>query len=359
MDLTGGLELSEDEVTGETPSSPTYREGVSMWIWDDAGRVGLPRIAVEAVGAKWETARDATVNLALPDGRVLLVFATEPPYPAADAAGRPRVFGAGPLRFDCVEPFAFWRLAFDGHALETTVEDQVAGRTPLPVFEAQVIATRADGTAGAARPNSDIASRSTVPLAIEVEARMAAPAWKQGSLGGAGFIPGEDRFEQLFTAEGLVRIGGQEIPFAGGGLRIHRKGGNRTASSDFFGHCWHSALFSNGKAFGFIRYHPRPDGSQKFSEGWVMEDGLVVPAQVIDTPWIKRAQASGEKFAISLRTPKGEVGIDGETTMSVLFPKRERDGLTFPPLQQGIARYSWDGESAYGMIERSAYFESQ
>jgi hypothetical protein len=138
INLAGGLELSEDEVTADTPSSPTYREGVSMWIWDDAGQVGLPRIAVEAVGAKWDSARDATVNLTLPDGRILLAFATEPPYPATDEAGRPTVFGAGPLRFDCVEPFAHWRLAFEGHALETTVEDQVAGRTRVRAWQNQI-----------------------------------------------------------------------------------------------------------------------------------------------------------------------------------------------------------------------------
>jgi hypothetical protein len=92
----------------------------------------------------------------------------------------------------------------------------------------------------------------------------------------------------------------------------------------------------------------------------VLDDGQVIPAQVLDPPWIRRAQASGEQFAFTLRTPKGDVHVDGETSMSVLFPKRERsDGSAFPPLQQGIARYSWDGESAYGMIERSAYFESQ
>jgi hypothetical protein len=89
-----------------------------------------------------------------------------------------------------------------------------------------------------------------------------------------------------------------------------------------------------------------------------MQDGQVIPAQVVDTPWIKIAQASGEHFSIGLRTSNGDIRIEGETSMSVLFPKREmQGGSSFPPLQQGIARYSWDGDSAYGMIERSAYFE--
>ena len=69
MDLTGGMDLGEDEVTTTVPADPAYREGTSMWLWDDEGRVGLPRIAVEALGATWDRARNASVNVALPDGR--------------------------------------------------------------------------------------------------------------------------------------------------------------------------------------------------------------------------------------------------------------------------------------------------
>jgi hypothetical protein len=46
--------------------------------------------------------------------------------------------------------------------------------------------------------------------------------------------------------------------------------------------------------------------------------------------------------------------------MSVFFPMRTiRPGLSFPPLQQGIARYRWDGVEVYGMIERSAYMDGE
>ena len=78
IDVTGGLDGATDEVTAATPTVPTYREGTSMWVWDDQGQVGLPRVAVEAVGATWETAQMATLNLALPGGRVLLAYANEP-----------------------------------------------------------------------------------------------------------------------------------------------------------------------------------------------------------------------------------------------------------------------------------------
>jgi hypothetical protein len=331
-DRTAGLDAAIDEVTADTPSDQDYREGTSMWIWDDAGRVGLPRIAIECVGATWDTARMVMVNVTLPDGRNCIAFDNVPAHPVADAEGRPRVLGAGPIRFECIEPFAHWRLTFNGQVATVTVQDQIGGR---------------------ARREDDIGSSEQ--LMIEIDARMAAPPWMQGSLGGQGFIPGEQRFEQLFNAAGTVRIADEEFPVAGGGLRIHRKGANRTPTSDFFGHAWQSALFPSGRAFGYIHYYPRPDGSLKFVEGWLMDaDGEVLAAQVVETPWMHDMQPSGEDVSVTFRTSRGDVRIDGATVMSTFHPQRQvEEGVPFPTLQQGIARYQWDGEKALGMIERS------
>jgi hypothetical protein len=340
MDLTAGLDPTVDEVTAETPSNPEYREGTSMWLWDDAGRVTLPRVGLESVGAGWESARMVTVNVARLDGRVYVVWDDVPPHPAIDAAGRPRVLGAGPLRFECIEPFVRWRFVFEGKAAETTVDDQIAGRAPR---------------------GRDTAAASSVPVAVDLDTRMAAPAVVQGSLGGIGRPVGEHRFEQVFVAEGRVQIGAEEIPFKGGGLRIHRKGRNRTAPSDFFGHCWQSALFPSGRAFGLNHHHPRPDGSLKFLEGWVMyEDGQVLAAQIRSTPWMHSMQPSGEDVSLTFDTARGEVHIAGETVASTFLPTRQTRGggasegaAMFTNLQQGTARYRWDGEDTFGMIERS------
>ncbi|MFI5047185.1 MAG: hypothetical protein ACHQIG_08975 [Acidimicrobiia bacterium] len=334
IDLTGGMDPATDEVTSETPTTEAYREGTSMWIWDDAGQVGLPRVGVECVGATWETARMVTLNLALPDGRVLSAFANERPHPVTDADGHSRILGAGPLRFVCVEPFDHWRLEFDGVAAVTTVEDLIAGN---------------------ARRGGEDGAEST-PLRIDIDGRMAAPPWVQGSQDPDGqFIVGEERFEQLFTASGVVSVDGDTINLTGGGLRIHRKGGNRSDYNDFFGHCWQSARFPSGRAFGFIHYTPRPDGSVKYHEGWLMDDGEVESARVVDTPWLGHMQPRGEDVGFTLRTRRGEIRIEGETSLSSFAPERPiGDGVTFPTLQQAIAKYRWDGEEAYGMIERSS-----
>src|ERR1044071_9192959 len=105
IDVTGGLDLSEDDVTAVTPTAPNYREGTSMWMWDDSGVVGLPRVAIEAMGGLWDDPRFASANGPSGGHPVLVVRVHAPPFPVRDDAGRPRVLAAGPLSFRCVEPF--------------------------------------------------------------------------------------------------------------------------------------------------------------------------------------------------------------------------------------------------------------
>ena len=64
-----------------------------------------------------------------------------------------------------------------------------------------------------------------------------------------------------------------------------------------------------------------------------------------------------------LETAAGRVRIDGETVLSthdITDPAgvpadqlARMANWTFPALQQAGVRYTWDGESAYGMLERS------
>ena len=90
----------------------------------------------------------------------------------------------------------------------------------------------------------------------------------------------------------------------------------------------------------------------------MIDGGRRLAAQVLDTPWLQHMQPGGENISFTLRTARGDVHVEGQTSMSAFFPQREMgEGVTFPPLQQGIARYRWDSEEAYGMIERSAYIQ--
>ena len=338
-DFTGGADPAIDEFTARAPQDPDYREGMNIWIWDDSGKIHLPRLGVESVGKGWTNDRMVHANIAWPDGRVLTMWEHgHAPLAVEDASGRPRVYGAGPLRFDLIEPFSRLHLTFDGKLVETTLKDQI------------------DGTGQAAvNPPADTVLPGTASVKLDLEISGLAPPWFQGSFGGKDYVPGEHRFEQLHRVKGAITVKGERSEFSGGGLRIHRKGANRTPHGDFFGHVWHSAFFPSGRAFGFIHYYPRPDGSPKFCEGWAIEeDGKMVPAEILDRPWLQSSQVHDDTFSFVIRTAKGESRVEACSHASVFAPERETGlGATFPILQQGIGFFRWGGEEAFGMIERS------
>ncbi|MDY6995902.1 MAG: hypothetical protein SW019_04860 [Actinomycetota bacterium] len=343
-DLTGGIDLTREDVFAERPDDPQMRDSVSFWVFDGDGAVGLPRIGIEALAATWE-AHQMQINVAFPDGRVYRLREEAAARPPFDAHGRPRVLGAGPLAFTCVEPFDVWRLAFDGPATQTSSTDLIAGRKNGP----------------------------SVDLRFEVEARMAVPPWVQGALQPdadtqlrtslVGNLMGGPRYEQLFRATGWVEVGGQRQDFTGTGLRIRRQGVRKLEG--FWGHCWQSALFPSGRAFGYIAYPPRPDGEPAFNEGYLFDgDGALIPARVVSAPWLTRLRPPGEDVSVVLETERGTVPIAGETVVSthdITDPSEvpadvlaKMANWSFPALQQAGVRYRVDGEEAIGMLERSS-----
>jgi hypothetical protein len=336
VDLTGGLDDEREFVFARQPDDPDMRESVNAWLWDDSGGpVGLPRVGVEAVADQWET-HDLQLNVTTATGRNLNRFGTGPVHPALGSDGKPRLLGAGPLVFELVEPFRHWRMRFQGLATPTAVEDQIAGR-------------RSDAT--------------EVPVLIDIDIRSTVPPWENGALLPAarrvldeqdeGALMGGPRFEQLSRATGTVRIGDEERAFDGGALRVRRQGVRRLGT--FRGHAWQSAVFPSGRAFGYITYPPRDDGLATYNEGYLFEgDGRLVPAWVVEAPWLRRLQPSGEDVSVVLETAKGTTRIEGASIMSnFMVMGGVGSSADFPVLQQAIARYSWDGETAQGMMERS------
>jgi hypothetical protein len=344
IDLTGGIDPAREYMFAERPDNPEMRDSVSFWVFDDRGGLGLPRIAIEAVGANWQ-AHGLQVNVAFPDGRVYRLREDGKSWPVDGPNGKPSVLGAGPLAFTCVEPFDVWTMTFDGKAVATSSANLAAGRKDGPLTD----------------------------LRFEVEAHMSVPPWVQGALRAdavsalktsvEGDLMGGPRYEQLFRATGCVRVAGREHSFTGSGLRIRRQGVRRLEG--FWGHCWQSALFPSGRAFGYIAYPPRPDGRPTFNEGYLFDgDGDLVPARVVEAPWLTRLQPLGEDACVVLETNNGTERIEGETVVSTHditdpseVPPEQLAKLanwTFPALQQAGVRYRWDGEDTIGMLERSS-----
>lgn len=333
IDLTGGLDAAREHVFPECPGEPGMRDAVNMWVSDDRGAVGLPRFAVEACAPGWDR-HELQVNVGLGDGRVFRLREAYPSLPTTGPDGESSVFGAGPLVFRCVEPFRTWTAEFDGTATETSAEALIA----------------------------DDAQGPAVDLAFTVEATMAVPPWIQGTLfpeaaemlatSIEGKLMGGPRYEQLFRATGSVWVAGEEHPFTGSGLRIRRQGVRDV--TEFWGHCWQSALFPSGRGFGYIAYPPRPDGTESYNEGYLFTgDGDLVPAKVLKAPWLTRLVPRGDDATVVFESALGVTEIEGETVFST-FELGLPEYPQFPILFQGGARYRWDGEETYGMLERSS-----
>jgi hypothetical protein len=332
-DLTGGLDPAREYAFTEPQTTDGMQEGVNWWLWDDAGGFGMPRFAVEAVAPDWGT-HQIMVSLVEPSGQLLRNWTSAPADPVIGPSGKATHFGAGPLKFDCLEPFRRYRGVYDGDAMVGSFDEM-------------------------ARPGFSTDKRAALKFDIECEPSV--PPWVQGAMSqdakermATGTVEGEfmggERLEQLCKVRGRIWIRGQERAFSGGALRIRRKGVRKI--SGFWGHCWQSAQFPSGKAFGYIAYPPGADGQPSYNEGFVFGgDGELIPARVVEAPWLTHFQFSGEDVGLVLETAQGRVRIEGESFGGM--PTIAQGGNDFPPLFQSIVRYRWDGEEAFGMMERS------
>lgn len=337
FDLTGGVPQEREFVVAEKPEDG-LRDAVNVWIEEENGLFAM-RIGVEAVGNAWDR-HEFWLDVAFADGRVLSKRGdgeTHSPY-GADA--RARVRGTGPVRFECVDPFRRWTVSYKGQAAETSARELI--------------------------DDPDFAQTRWTYLNIAVEMEMSAPPWVPGSLlpeaaealGGAQGSFMSPRYEQLFRCNGTLTVDGETRSFKANGLRIRRTGFR--AFAGFWGHCWQSAVFPDGRAFGLNIYPPREDGGPNYAEGWIIDhDGQRVPARPVEVPWLRRFVTGAEDVSLVLETLDGRrVAIAGTTFVNV----RSRGGFAkpvdwpadFPLVQQSHAFYTWDGQRTTGMIERSS-----
>src|SRR5439155_15630202 len=146
-DLSGGLDARHEAFLTQPPTNPEVRDSATLWVMDANGAIAFPRITVDAIASHWDRPW-VQLNVVLADGRALRVWDRFPLY------GSSSVLGAGPLRFECIEPFRRWIVSFDGEAEQSTTERQMQGHL------------------GGTR----------VALSFHVEAEMAAPPWRMGGM---------------------------------------------------------------------------------------------------------------------------------------------------------------------------------
>ena len=324
-DLSGGLDVGHEAFLTERPAHPEVRDSATLWVMDGSGAIAFPRITIDAIGSHWEQPW-VQLNAVLADGRAFRVWDQFPLHEGSS------VLGAGPLRFECVDPFRRWVVSFDGEAEQSTTQAQMRGAL--------------GGT--------------KVPFGFHIEAEMVAPPWLMGGMtpeaaklmaaAAEGALLGGLRYEQLCRVNGQANVAGEDYPISGTGMRVRRQGIRNMGAAT--GHCQHSALFPSGRAFGLIALAPRSDGSASFNEGFVITaDGERKAVRVMQAPWMKRLVATGEDASLVLDSGDGTVRIAGQTLMTV-FDHHLFEMADVSVLEQGVARYVWDGEETIGLIER-------
>lgn len=333
-ELTAGLALEDDYFFGDKPNFDWLREGCSFWFFDDAGNFAIPRIGIEAEPHSWENRR-YSANFAFPDGRVLLDQGVGEIHSPFDRAGGSAVLGAGPLSFQCIEPFRQWRVIYDGVAVDSHVDRQISG---------------------------DVDLDCKIPLKYELDITMVVPPWLQdvspenfstwgkGKQRDALSVGLGWRFEQMLRGTGKLHLDGESREFTFSGMRVKRRS-VRTDGLFLRGHCWQCAVFPDGRAFGYLSYPPHQDGFEPWSEGFIYQDGKMYQATPLKMPWLNDIAASGQDVSLELMSDLGVTRISGTTVNSTWGISR--GALAGFALQQTGVAYSWDGTKSYGMLERS------
>lgn len=330
-DFTGGLDPDKDLALPAQPTDLEMRESVSVWLYEENGAFGFPRMGIEAEAASWNDRR-LQAAFTFPDGRVLNGAARGAPPPTEGG----RVIGAGPLSFRCLEPFRRWTMSYDGTALDGTVQEQI---------------DRSFGNRGAKH------------IKLHVDMTMVTPAWVQAT----GLSPTMSqiekdnaaamgigyRFEHHLRAKGTFEIDGRSHEFRGVGTRIHRQSVRRLEG--FFGHCWLSAVFPDGSAFGSLAYPPREgtEGDYAYNDAVLYKHGRLYRARILRAPFLRRIVPAGDELVLELESELGRTVIEGTTALnSFRIGNPDIGGLN---LQQGGALFRWENQQAYGMVERSTH----
>jgi hypothetical protein len=247
--------------------------------------------------------------------------------------------------FRCVEPFRKWVVSYDGEAFAGSVQRQI-------------------GREFAVYADAGPYSFPRTAISYEVELTMVAPAWVQDyrteKLGGmsdkervdAGLMGYGYRIEQLFRGEGTLTLDGASRDFKAVGSRIHRQSVRPMAA--FRGHCWQSAAFPDGRAFGYIAYPLRAEESEedRYNIGYFYQNGRMYPARARSIPFLRKIVPRGDDVSVELETELGVTRIGGSTELSTFHLGSQ--GVNGFNNQQSGACYRLDGMTAFGMIERSS-----
>jgi hypothetical protein len=340
-ELSSGLDPERETVCTTPPVQPFWSENMMFALYDPTTQVGL-MLHLGSRPDDWSMWHDQAYVMLPPDrmpeeGGVAWMWAFHRTAPERRPAG-------ANLAFRCIEPFARWRIEFDGYMLLTPNREMTTGLAREGLHHRVVV----DLDVEMVTPAWDLAAAATRPTA---RGTWASQSWA------------EHHYQQLHRASGTVRVGTEEIPFLGYGWRDHSEGARGAAEpgtkAPWGGHCTAAAVFpASGRAWSFSRYH-QPDGTISLDAGYVVVDGQLVPARVGQTPRLDRLQLDGEVLPTTMAWEGGALDVTMTTQRSLWMAMRlgQVVGLDLegPGMMYVINHGSteWDGEIGTFYVERS------
>jgi len=244
---------------------------------------------------------------------------------------------AGPLlRFRCVEPFKRWRVEFNGPATRSKRSDLSTGL-----------------------------ARDTVRQVVDMDLDVACvtPVWDavrtttHGSM--TEQVWAHDHYQQLLRITGTVTTGGTTYTIDTTGVRDHSRGQRGHAMDQWGGHTLIHLLFPSGRALGIQEMYDL-SGTPNFDMAYVMEaDGTWHQARTVSAPRITSPDAP-KAVELVVESDLGKHHLTGEMLctwpvssqglhMSIGADPDGQFGVFLP----GHARWTWNGETSFGLTERS------
>lgn len=232
--------------------------------------------------------------------------------------------GANALRVECVEPFAEWRLSFDGAFRELQASQLRRGLCTGGVWQAGQ---------------------------VELNFQSHAPLWSQVSAPTSMQGIAKAHYEQPIKFEGEVRMSGRSERVAGLGLRDHSYGARKLSPQ--FDTLWFNAQFPSGRCLLISRFTTAD--KQTFDEAHITTENKIYNAEIVALNPLEHVSV-GAKFHATLRSELGLSEIEGVFRHAVpisLMGQREHvpgwDSTNGGYLYyDGSLRYEWDGEIGSG-----------
>jgi hypothetical protein len=315
----------QDEYMHALEEASNFNESMYFNVFDPSERIGgFLRLGNRAN----EGYAELTTCVYLPDGRVAFTY-NRPEISHNDA------FDAGGTRFEVITPFEELRTTYDGKVAMLSEPLQMANPrkafTENPWVEAHVELTHhgVSPVYGGEPVNDD-----GTPLSTDHS---------------AGFARGH--YEQHMAVEGTIRVGDDEWPVRGFGLRDH-SWGPRFWQAPW----WYRWLTANfGADFGFVvSIIASRDGGRRYG-GMVLRDGAYehIRHATIETKW-----NGDDQYHTDVRATATTDADTYEITGRVLnlIPLRNRrvtpEGEQLVTrISEGMTEWSCNGLTGYGLSE--------